>query len=100
MGKRRSRKTTIPNNDGEIVEVKNAISLANAEENKSYRISRLQSDDKDFFDFCATSGLINGELIHIEKQFNKTQMTQIKVNNSTLLLGYNFTSLIKITNEN
>jgi len=90
----------IPNNDGEIVEVKNAISLANAEENKSYRISRLQSDDKDFFDFCATSGLINGELIHIEKQFNKTQMTQIKVNNSTLLLGYNFTSLIKITNEN
>lgn len=90
----------IPNNDGEIVEVKNAISLANAIEGESYKISRLQSDDKDFFDFCATSGLINGELIYIEKQFEKTQMTQITINNTTLLLGYNFTSLIKITNAN
>ena len=90
----------IPNINGEIVEVKDSISLANAQEEVSYRISRLQSDDKDFFDFCATSGLTNGELIHIEKQFAKTQMTQIKVNNTTLLLGYNFTSLIRITNAN
>lgn len=90
----------IPNNDGEIVEIKNVISLANAQEGESYKISRLQSDDKDFFDFCATSGLINGEHIYIEKQFEKTQMTQITINNTTLLLGYNFTSLIKITNAN
>ena len=90
----------IPNINGEIVEVKGAILLTNAEENKTYKISRLQSDDKDFFDFCVTSGLINGALIFIEKQFSKTNMTQIKVNNLTLLLGYNFTSLIKITNAN
>jgi len=90
----------IPNINGEIVEVKGAILLTNAEEKKTYKISRLQSDDKDFFDFCVTSGLINGALIFIEKQFSKTNMTQIKVNNLTLLLGYNFTSLIKITNAN
>ena len=88
----------IPNASGEIVDVK-SISLANAIESKDYIISRLQSDDKDFFDFCSSSGLKNGQLITVKKQFSKTQMTEVIVNDTKLLLGYNITSLIKIINE-
>jgi len=64
-----------------------------------YRISRLQSDDKEFFDFCAEHQLVNGELILVEKQFPKTEMTQVRVNNNILLLNYNFTSLIQLTDD-
>lgn len=88
----------IPDRNGKFPDVKDSVALSKATVNKKYRISRLQSDDKEFFDFCATHKLINGELITVEKQFEKTQMTQVKVNGITLLLSYNFTSLIQISN--
>jgi len=88
----------IPDIDGNFPDSKDSVALSKAEVNKEYRISRLQSDDKEFFDFCAEHKLTNGELITVEKQFQKTQMTQIKVNGITLLLNYNFTSLIQIAN--
>ncbi len=88
----------IPDIEGKFPVIKDSVALSKAEINKTYRISRLQSDDKEFFDFCADHKLINGELISVEKQFEKTQMTQVKVNGVTLLLNYNFTSLIQLIN--
>ncbi len=88
----------IPSIDGKFPEIKPSISLSKATPQTDYRISRLQSDDKEFFDFCAEHKLINGELIRVEKQFEKTQMTEVRVNNNTLLLNYNFTSLIQLIN--
>jgi DtxR family Mn-dependent transcriptional regulator len=89
----------IPNANGEITTKDTSILLTNASEGKTYTISRLMSDDKEFFDFCALNGLKYGNTLVVSKQFNKNKMTQILVNNNTILLNQDFTSIIYV-NEN
>ncbi len=84
----------IPNENGEITTEDHSISLSNAEEGKSYIISRLMSDDKEFFDFCALNGLKYGNAIVVTKQFSKNKMTQITINTNTILLNEDFTNII------
>ena len=86
----------IPDVNGTISTVDNLITLSKAAEDKNYQISRLQSDDKDFFDFCTSNGLTNGAYIKVEKQFKKTNMTQIVVNHTKLLLNKEFTTIIYV----
>ncbi|WP_299548205.1 metal-dependent transcriptional regulator [Seonamhaeicola sp.] len=89
----------IPNADGEITTTDTSISLSNAKEGRTYIISRLMSDDKEFFDFCAQNGLKYGNTLVVSKQFSKNKMTQILINNNTILLNQDFTSIIYV-NEN
>ncbi|WP_242120270.1 metal-dependent transcriptional regulator [Aestuariivivens sediminicola] len=89
----------IPNADGEITTVDSSIALSQAEEGKHYTISRLMSDDKEFFEFCAQHGLKYGHVVLVSKQFIKTKMTQVQINNNTLILNEGFTSIIYV-NEN
>ncbi len=84
----------IPNADGDITTIVNSIALSNTEPGKSYIISRLMSDDKEFFDFCALHGLIYGNHISITNQFKDNKMTQISINENTILLNRDFTSII------
>ncbi|TDY13687.1 metal-dependent transcriptional regulator [Meridianimaribacter flavus] len=86
----------IPNENGEITTEDHSISLSNAEEGKSYIISRLMSDDKEFFDFCALNGLKYGNAIVVTKQFSKNKMTQITINTNTILLNEDFTNIIYV----
>ena len=86
----------IPDVNGTISNVANLIPLSNAAENKEYKVLRLQSDDKDFFDFCTLNGLTNQAVIEVEKQFSTTNMTQITINNKTLLLNRDFTTIIYV----
>ncbi|WP_262732369.1 metal-dependent transcriptional regulator [Gaetbulibacter sp. NE] len=86
----------IPNERGEITTEDHSISLSNAEEGKSYIISRLMSDDKEFFDFCALNGLKYGNSIVVTKQFSKNKMTQITINTNTILLNEDFTNIIYV----
>jgi len=86
----------IPNESGEITTEDHSISLSNAEEGKSYIISRLMSDDKEFFDFCALNGLKYGNAIVVTKQFSKNKMTQITINTNTILLNEDFTNIIYV----
>ncbi len=86
----------IPNEDGIITTEDNSVVMAIAEEGKEYTISRLISDDKEFFDFCVANKLINGSKIKIEKQFSKTNMTQVVIENNTLLLNQEFTNIIYV----
>ncbi|MEY8870599.1 MULTISPECIES: metal-dependent transcriptional regulator [Flavobacteriaceae] len=86
----------IPNERGEITTEDHSISLSNAEEGKSYIISRLMSDDKEFFDFCALNGLKYGNAIVVTKQFSKNKMTQITINTNTILLNEDFTNIIYV----
>ncbi len=86
----------IPNERGEITTEDHSISLSNAEEGKSYIISRLMSDDKEFFDFCALNGLKYGNAIVVTKQFTKNKMTQITINTNTILLNEDFTNIIYV----
>ena len=86
----------IPNADGEITTTDTSIALSNTEEGKSYIISRLMSDDKEFFDFCSQHGLKYGNTILVSKQFIKNKMTQILVNNNTIILNEDCTSIIYV----
>ena len=87
----------IPNEAGEITTIDTSVSLANTEEGKKYSISRLMSDDKEFFDFCAQNGLKYGNTVVVTKQFRNNKMTQILINNNTILLNEDFTKIIYVT---
>jgi DtxR family Mn-dependent transcriptional regulator len=86
----------IPNAEGEITTEDTSIALSQATEGKTYIISRLMSDDKEFFDFCTQHGLKYGNTITIAKQFSKNKMTQISINTNTILLNEDFTNIIYV----
>lgn len=90
----------IPNANGEITTTDTSIALSQAKEGKTYSISRLMSDDKEFFEFCTQNGLKFGNSIFISKQFSNNKMTQISINNSTILLNQDFTSIIYVNENN
>jgi DtxR family Mn-dependent transcriptional regulator len=90
----------IPNADGEITTEDHSISLSNAIEGKTYIISRLMSDEEEFFDFCAQNGLKYGNTTVVTKQFSKNKMTQILINNNTILLNEDFTNIIYVNETN
>ena len=90
----------IPNADGHITTEDTSIALSNAKEGTSYIIARLMSDDKEFFDFCAQHGLKYGNTIVVTKQFSKNKMTQIAINNNTIILNEDFTNIIYINETN
>ncbi|WP_417888507.1 metal-dependent transcriptional regulator [Xanthomarina gelatinilytica] len=86
----------IPNANGEITTTDTSIALSNTQEGKTYVISRLMSDDKEFFDFCALNGLKYGNPILVSKQFSKNKMTQITINNNNIVLNEDFTNIIYV----
>ena len=86
----------IPNANGEITTIDTSVALSNTTEGKTYIISRLMSDDKEFFDFCAQHGLKYGNTLLVSKQFSKNKMTQISINNNTILLNQDFTNIIYV----
>lgn len=86
----------IPNANGDITTIVNSISLANTVPGETYTISRLMSDDKEFFDFCALHGLVYGNRVSITNQFKHNKMTQISINDNTILLNKDFTSIIYV----
>jgi len=90
----------IPNEKGEITTKDVSIALSNTKEGKEYVISRLMSDDKEFFDFCAQNGLKYGNTILVTKQFSNNKMTQISINNNTILLNQDFTNIIYVNENN
>ncbi len=89
----------IPNSAGEITTIDTSIPLSNGEEGKTYIISRLMSDDKEFLDFCVQNGLKYGNSVLVSKQFSKNKMTQILINHNTILLNEDFTSIIYVNEQ-
>ena len=90
----------IPNAKGKITTSDTSIALSNAIEGKTYIISRLMSDDKEFFEFCAQHGLKYGNALIVSKQFSTNKMTQLTLNNNTLLLNSDFTNIIYVNEHN
>jgi len=86
----------IPNAKGQITTDDTSISLANAIEGKSYIISRLMSDDKEFFEFCSQNGIKYRNTVQVKKQFDKNKMTQILIDSNTLVLNEDFTKIIYV----
>ncbi|WP_369998848.1 metal-dependent transcriptional regulator [Winogradskyella sp.] len=90
----------IPNSDGKITTTDTSIPLSQAEEGKTYTISRLTSDDKEFFEFCANHKLKYGHEIKVSKQFKNNKMTELSGDGNTILLNENFTLLIYVNETN
>ena len=87
----------IPNQDGHIASKENALPLSSADAGGNYRISRLLSEDKEFFEFCADHGLKISNIVSIIKQLPATKMTEIEIEGTRLLLNNEFTNLIYVT---
>ena len=87
----------IPNEKGKMKSMNNMQTLSDSEEGKTYNITRLKSDDKEFFDFCALYGLRLGNRIMVTNQFKSNKMTQVSIDNNTLLLNEDFTTIIYVT---
>ena len=90
----------IPNVKGEISKDNQSLCLSNCKEGKTYSITRLKSDDKEFFDFCTLYGLKLGNQVMVTNQFNFNNMTQISINSNTLLLNADFTNIIYVKEIN
>ena len=86
----------IPNADGEITTKDTSITLADAEEGKTYTIARLMSDDKEFFEFCAQNEIKYRNTLSVSKQFSGNKMTQISIGSNTIVLNENFTKIIYV----
>ena len=86
----------IPNADGEITTEDTSISLAEATEGKTYTISRLMSDDKEFFDFCAQNEIKYRNIVTVSKQFISNKMTQISIGSNSIVLNEDFTKIIYV----
>ena len=87
----------IPNELGEFTSEDTSIALANATEGKQYRITRLMSDDKEFFDFCAINGLQHGHHLKVNKLFPQNKMIQISIDpTNTILLNIDFSKNIYV----
>ena len=86
----------IPNADGKITTTDTSIPLSQTNTGKTYVVSRLMSDDKEFLDFCVQHELKFGNTVLVSKQFSNNKMTQILVNNNTIILNESFTSIIYV----
>lgn len=89
----------IPNEEGIITTTDTSIAMSKAKAEKIYVISRLISDNKEFFDFCRDNNLTNGAKITVNKQFSSSNMTQITVAGNTLLLNREFTDIIYLNEQ-
>ncbi|WP_372775977.1 metal-dependent transcriptional regulator [Mangrovibacterium sp.] len=86
----------IPTSTGEILGDMESIPLSLAEPGQSYQISRLSGSDKEFFDFCHNNQLEIGTTINVKKQYIKSRMMEIEVQNTKLLLNTELANLIYI----
>ena len=89
----------IPNAEGEITTKDTSIPLSVAQEGHEFIISRLMSDDKEFFDFCAQNGIKYGNSIRVIKQFSNN-MTQISIESKTILLNQEISKIIYVDENN
>jgi len=73
-----------------------SITLQNAQEDQRYLVVRLISEDKEFFDFCDLHGIRTQAKIKVVRQFEKSNLTEIEIDNKTILLPSNFTEIIHL----
>ncbi len=86
----------IPNSNGEITTEDHSIALADANEGQTYVISRLMSDNKEFFEFCALNDIKYRNTLVVSKQFTTNKMTQITIGTNTIVLNQDFTKIIYV----
>ena len=86
----------IPAYNGTLITDEAQIVLSEARAGYEYKISRLQSSEKDFFDFCASNNMAIGSNLRVEKQYGSKKMTEILVDQNRILLNEEFTKIIYV----
>lgn len=86
----------VPDADGNLA-TDFGVSLSEALPGKKYILSRLDSSDAEFFDFCSRNALLIGCSIEVKKQYQNASMTEIIVDNKSILLNKDFTNKIYLT---
>lgn len=84
----------IPDIYGNFSTEKDSTLLSKAKPDGKYEIIRLFSSEEDFFDFCENHNIIIGSTIEVVKQYEKSNMTEIQINNKKLILNEDFTNII------
>ena len=86
----------IPDAEGNMVDDSSHVLLSKAEAGHLYQITRLFSSEEDFFEFCISNDIKLGTTILVEKQYESQNMTAIKINQNTLLLGNDLSNKIYV----
>jgi len=84
----------IPANNGDIESDTTQLLLSEAEAGNKYKISRLSSSDKEFFDFCTANHIKMGADVWIERRYESNKMTEVSINQNKMLLNDAFASVI------
>ena len=84
----------IPNSEGTIETDDHGLLLSNANPGENYFISRIYNSDDEIFEFCEANNLSVGSSIKVEKQFEKTHMTEVSIESKKLILNKDFTNII------
>jgi DtxR family transcriptional regulator, Mn-dependent transcriptional regulator len=86
----------IPAQDGKIEPDASHILLSKAEAGFMYKICRLFSSEKDFFDFCTSNQITVGSTIKVERQYGSKKMTEITIDQNKIILNEDFTNIIYV----
>lgn len=89
----------IPNINGEWEEEDGLQPLSESLAGNDYRISRLFSSDKEFFEFCHQHNLHIGSILKVEKQYVNSKMTEITIGQVRLVLNEDFAKIIFVKQE-
>lgn len=90
----------IPTFSGAIELDSSQIQLSDAKGGGNYKVTRLSSSDKDFFDFCNDNNISIGSTFWVEKQYQTPRMTEIIINKNKIILNEDFTNIIFVKPEN
>ena len=84
----------IPAFNGQMETDQTQIRLSEAKSEQTYQISRLSGSGKEFFDFCNSIDIQIGSSVWVEQLYISNKMTEIKIDQKTILLHEDFTNLI------
>lgn len=84
----------IPDIDGQINSGKEHITLSLSEAGSVYRIVRLAGSDSEFFEFCEENDIAYGTQLKVEKQYARSEITLIVINDHKLMLHSAMTNKI------
>jgi DtxR family Mn-dependent transcriptional regulator len=86
----------IPDSQGGMLFPSGQSLLSFAEAGHSYVIAGLISSDEEFFDFCNNSNLHIATKLKVLNQYEKINMTEIRVTNKKILLNRDFANIIYV----
>jgi DtxR family Mn-dependent transcriptional regulator len=86
----------IPDSGGEVLVPSEQHILSFVQAGSSYEITGLISSDKEFFDFCNNNNIEIGTKLNVVSQYEKINMTEIKVGRKKILLNREFANIIYV----